>query len=175
VGALAAAATTTGCGNSAKPAAVPPVRLSLAAPSDRQTTLAGQIFVTGTVSPASATVVVAGQPVAVHQGSFETRVSIRPGANVIDVLAGAPRAYGAMTAVRVYRQVAVGVPDLSGFNPSKAIAVLTARGLTAHVVDVGGFFQSILPASTHVCRTVPRAGRLVAPGSDVQVQAAKIC
>jgi len=102
-------------------------------------------------------------------------VPIRPGVNVIDVLAGAPHAAGAMTAVRVYRQVTVGVPDVTGEDPSSASTQLTARGLRARIVNVGGFFQSLIPASSQVCQTVPPPGRAVAPGTPVQVQVAKIC
>jgi hypothetical protein len=42
-------------------------------------------------------------------------------------------------------------------------------------VDVGGFFQSLIPTSSQVCRTSPAAGRSLAPGSVVRVEVAKLC
>jgi hypothetical protein len=173
---LALALVPAGCGGTtpAKPTAAP-VRLSLDAPADQVTTLAGDVGVSGTVSPAGATVLVAGQPVTVHQGSFETDVPIRPGTNVIDVMAGARGAPAAATAVRVYRQLPVAVPGLAGDSSASATTQLRRRGLKAKVVDVGGFLQSLIPASPQVCRTVPPAGRQLAPGALVLVQVAKIC
>jgi Glucodextranase, domain B/PASTA domain len=156
-------------------APVPPVRLSLTAPEDQVTTLSPEVEVSGTVSPARATVLVAGQRAAVQGGGFVVRVPIRAGANVIDVMAGAPHAAGAATAVRVYRQLPVAVPDLSGQSPNAATAQLARLGLRVKVVDVGGFFQSLIPSSKQVCRTLPGAKRELAPGTQVVVQVAKLC
>jgi hypothetical protein len=165
-----------GCGGTGPTApAVPPVRLSLTAPEDQATTLATEVQVTGTVSPQRATVLVAGRRATVQGGSFVASVPIRAGTNVIDVLAGVPRAAGAVTAIRVYRQLPVAVPDLSGQSPAAAMSRLVRLGLRAKVVDVGGFFQSIIPASKQVCRTVPPAARQLAPGTQVLVQVAKLC
>jgi hypothetical protein len=144
-------------------------------PSDRATTLAGAVSVRGTVSPASATVLVDGRPAAVAGGGFAASVALAPGMNVIDVLAGARGTTGAMTAVRVYRELPVTVPDLSGASPSSAVSSLRRAGLRATVVDVGGFFQSLIPTSSQVCRTSPAAGRSLAPGSVVRVEVAKLC
>ncbi|MBV9716935.1 MAG: PASTA domain-containing protein [Solirubrobacterales bacterium] len=175
---LVAGTLLAGCGSAsppARPATAPPVHLFVTGPSDDLATLAGDVVVSGTVAPASATVLVEGRQVPVTQGGFRTSVSISPGENVIDVLAAAPHAAGAVAAVRVYRQTAVAVPDLTGVSPSSASARLRAVGLTAKVNDTGGFWQALIPASTQVCQTAPPAGRRVAPGSEVQVQVAKLC
>jgi Glucodextranase, domain B/PASTA domain len=168
----------SGCGSASSAgsgAAVPPVHLSLTAPEDQVTILARDVQVTGTVSPRRATVLVAGQRVAVQAGSFAVRVPVRAGTNVIDVIAGAPHASGAVTAVRVYRQLPVAVPALSGQSSASATSQLIGRGLRAKVVDVGGFFQSLIPGSSQVCRTSPPAGQQLAPGTQVVVQVAKLC
>jgi hypothetical protein len=151
------------------------VRLEVAGPSDQASTLAGAVAVRGTVSPANATVLVEGRPASVRRGSFSAQVSLVPGTNVIDVLAGAPHAAGSATAIRVYRQIPVSVPDLSGANPSRAVAQLTRLGLRPEVVDTGGFYQSLNPTSTQDSSTSPAPGATLAPGSGIQVQVAKVC
>jgi hypothetical protein len=113
--------------------------------------------------------------VPVSGGVFSTRVAVRPGMNVIDLLAGAPRAQAAMSAVRVYRELPVVVPRLDGASASAASAELRKVGLRARVHERGGFFQSLLPLSKHVCATEPPAGRLLAPSSVVAVEVAKVC
>jgi PASTA domain/Glucodextranase, domain B len=151
------------------------VRLTLAAPSDQATTLAPAASVRGTVAPAGATVLVAGRPAAVHGGSFEAAVPLAPGTNVIDVLAGAPHARGAVTALRVYRELPVLLPDVTGKDPSAAVAQLTRLGVHARVSDTGGFFESLIPASQSVCSMSPAGGTSVPPGASVQLQVAKLC
>lgn len=165
-----------GCGSVARPAP-PALRLTIDAPVDGGTTLAPQVLVRGSVAPPSraATVLVAGRPVALSAGRFSARVVVRPGSNVIDVLAGAPRARAAMGAVRVYRELPVTVPNLDGQSGPAAVADLRRLGLRPRVSDQSGFFQSLLPLSKHVCATRPAAGQLLAPGSYVSVEIAKIC
>ncbi len=174
VASVASIVGLAGCGSSARPAP-PPVKLTIQAPSISSTTLASQVLVTGTVAPGTATVLVAGHPVTVAGGSFSTRVALRPGPNVVDVLAGASRAFGAMTAVRVYREVPVAVPDLSGDGPSDAVAALRALGLTPRVQQASGLFESLIPVSPQVCSTDPSAGTSVPPGSNVTIQVGKLC
>jgi uncharacterized Zn-binding protein involved in type VI secretion len=166
----------SGCG-AARPRAgsVSAVRLNLTAPEDQTTTLDPEVQVSGTVSPQRATVLVAGRPAAVQGDSFVALVPIRAGSNVIDVMAGAPHAAGAATAVRVYRRLPVAVPALNGQSPAAATSRLVRLGLRAKVVDVGGFLRALIPASKQVCRTVPAAGRELAPGTQVLVQVAKLC
>jgi hypothetical protein len=164
------------CGSASRPAPRP-LRLTIDAPIDGATTLARQVLVRGRVAPPSgaARVLVAGQPVAVSAGSFSVRVAVRPGSNVIDVLAGGPRTRAAMSAVRVYRQLPVTMPDLAGQSAPAAAAELRRLDLKPQVSDEGGFFQSLLPLSKHVCATLPPAGQALAPGSYVTVEIAKVC
>jgi hypothetical protein len=162
-----------GCGSSTP--APTPVRLTVQAPADNSTTLVGEVLITGTVVPDTASVLVAGRPVPVSAGSFSTRIPVRPGVNIVDVLAGAARAPGAMTAVRVYREVPVAVPQLSGDSPSDAVAALRALGLTPTVQQASGLFESLIPVSSQVCSTDPPAGQSVPPGTAVAVQVGKLC
>lgn len=162
-----------GCGSTAKPAQ--PVRLTIDSPTDGARTLAAEVSISGTVSPASATVMIAGKRVVVSSGSFTATVPVRPGSNVLDVLASSPRATGAMSAVRVYRQVLITIPDLGGESPSQASARLTGLGLVPKVQEGGGFLEPLIPGSPQVCQTDPPAGRAVTPGSTVHVQVAKLC
>jgi hypothetical protein len=172
--ALCCLAALGGCGSATRPAP-PPVRLAIDSPVDGTTTLGGQVLVSGTVTPGAATVLVGGRQASVSAGAFSARVAIRPGMNVIDVLAGAPRAQAAMSALRVYRELPVAVPKLQGASASTATVELRRIGLKARVHVRGGFFQSLLPLSKHVCATEPPAGRLLAPGAVVAVEIAKVC
>jgi hypothetical protein len=169
----AALIAVAGCGATARPAA--PVHLVLAGPVDQARVTDSSIVVHGTVSPASATVTIAGQRVPVTHGAFTADVSLTPGTNIIDVLAGAPHAAAAMGAVRVYRQALVHVPDVSGDSPGDAQSRLRAVGLVPKTVDNDPFFDSLLPISNGVCGTTPSAGRSVLPGSVVTVTVSKSC
>jgi hypothetical protein len=160
-----------GCGSSAvKPG--PRIRLSVTAPPTVHT---GSATISGTVSPTGATVLVLGHQVAVHRGSFTTQVSLDPGTNIIDVLAGAPRAQDAMSAVRVFRLVYVTVPTLSGAGTSEAVQRLRALGLVPQVNKDDPFFSVLIPGSDAVCGTEPGSGAKVAPGTRVTVTVSKTC
>jgi hypothetical protein len=161
-----------GCGSASKPEAT--VRLALTAPTDGARVTSDSITISGSVSPA-ASVLILGQRVPVARGAFTTRVSLQPGTNIIDVLAGAPHALATMTAVRVYRQVEVTVPDVSGDSPSAADRALQSAGLVARVVNNGQFFDFLIPTSPQVCSSSPGAGRSVAPGSTVTLSVSKTC
>ena len=88
---LAVLATTSfGCGGEPAPPPRPPVALALTAPADASTTRESTVVVSGRVSPATARVIVLGEPVTVSGGGFSTSVDLREGANVIDVGASAP-------------------------------------------------------------------------------------
>jgi hypothetical protein len=174
--AAAVAALLAGCGSTSRPPAQAPVHLSLSGPADGAHLTARSVRVSGTVSPAGATVLVSGSSVAVQaDGSFATRVTLSPGQNIVDVLAGAPRARAAMAAVRVFRQVDVPVPSVTGDTVAAAKAALRARGLIARTVENEPFYSFILPGSPVVCTTSPAAGRPVAPGSTVTVNVSKSC
>ena len=169
----AVAGALSGCGAASRP--TPPVKLRLDAPSDGTRILADSIAVSGTVSPAGAGVTVLGASVAVSGGSFSTRVALKPGTNLVDVLAGAPYAQGAMSVVRIVRELPVTVPYLDGASPSGAEHQLAALGLVAHVRDTDGGLDFLLPIPSQVCVTNPSAGQGVAPGSTVQLTVSKLC
>lgn len=171
---LAPLAVLAGCGGGSTPKQ-PPVRLTLAAPTDGARLLQDTVHVSGTVSPAASTVTVAGKRVTVSGGSFETEVQLEPGQNVVDVLAGAKDSAAAMTAVRVYREVMVQVPDLVGQKPSDAKDALTAKGFKAKEEKSDGGFDFILPGSRQVCATDPDAGTKVPPGATVTLVTGKFC
>lgn len=164
-----------GCGGSGKkPAAA--VRLSVDAPADMALLRESSVQVHGVVSPATADVKVEGKDVPVTGGRFSTDVSLLPGTNLIDVVAGAPDgARPAMVALRVRREVKVSVPDLAGVTPSDAKDTLAGLGLEADVQESSGFLDFLLPENARVCDTDPPAGTDVAPGSKVTVFAAKSC
>jgi hypothetical protein len=145
-----------GCGGDrGKPA--PPVRLSVDAPSDMALLRADSVEVHGVVSPATAQVSVEGKAVDVREGRFSANVALRPGTNLIDVLAGAA------------------VPDLIGYTPSDARDTLAGLGLKPDVKEAGGLIELLLPEDARVCETTPRRGTAVDPGSTVTVYAAKRC
>jgi beta-lactam-binding protein with PASTA domain len=108
-------------------------------------------------------------------GDFTALVSLREGANVIDVQAGAPRRAAAMTALRVTRRALVAVPDLAGRSEHDATKALEDRGLVADVRSSGGLLDELLPGDPAVCRTDPDAGERVRVGTTVAVEVSKRC
>jgi hypothetical protein len=172
---LGCVATLAACGSAAAPAP-PQVRLSLTLPGDGTVTLAPRVIVKGAVAtPKVGSVMVGGRPVPVRGGAFSVSVALRPGSNVIDVLAGAPGAQAAMSAVRVYRELPVTVPAMIGQSTSTAEAQLRRLGLSAKVYDEGSYFERLLPIPKQVCVSEPPAGQPVAPGSTVALEIAKVC
>jgi hypothetical protein len=165
------AAAIAGCGTAATRPDVP-IRLKVTSPSTVHT---GSATISGTVAPATARVLVLGHAVAVHEGSFSTEVSLAPGTNLIDVLAGAPHAHDAMSAVRVFRQVYVTIPSLSGASPSEAEQRLRQLGLVPEITKNEPFFSFLIPGSDSACGTDPASGAKVAPGSKVTVTVSKSC
>jgi len=165
-----------GCGD-AKPAAPPraAVHVALTAPGDGAAVRNDTVVLRGTVRPAGATVLVHGRRVEVAGGAFETTVGLEAGTNVIDVLASAPDARPAMSALRVRRLVTVRVPDVTGDSPAQAKERLAGFGLRAQVDDVGGLFDSLLPGDPVVCSVRPAAGTVVDAGSTVRILTAKGC
>jgi hypothetical protein len=167
----ACTAALAGCGTHS-PTTIGQIRLKVNSPSTVHTASA---TISGTVSPSGATVLVLGHTVTLHRGSFTTQVSLVPGTNIIDVLAGGARERDAMSAVRVFRQVYVSVPDLSGDSPDDASQQLHALGLVADVSKDDPFFSFLIPGSDSVCGTEPAAGAKLAPGSTVKVTVSKTC
>ena len=168
------AAPLSGCGGSGTPA-TPAVRLTVGAPSDSTRVLDSTVQVRGSVSPPSATVLVAGQPASVYAGSFSAQVALRPGTNLVDVMASGPRGGVDMTALRVVREVMVRLPDVTGATATDASGQLSALGLRADVSESGGLLEPFLPGDPVVCSTNPPAGRLVAPSTTVHVDVSKGC
>jgi hypothetical protein len=171
---LALAAVLAGCGSSAPPA--PPraaVRLVLDTPGDLDVVRGRSVEVSGSVTPASARVLVRGEPVAVTGGRFSTQVGLDAGTNVIDVMAGAAGVRDAMAAVRVRRQVTVRVPDVVGDSPRDARDRIAGLGLSAEEVDAGGPFDALLPGDPKVCDTDPQAGKVVDAGTKIRLLIAK--
>jgi Glucodextranase, domain B/PASTA domain len=164
-----------GCGEAEREAPLAPVRLTLEAPSDLATVSDDSVDVRGSVAPAGARVLVAGEEADVHGGAFVKTVSLEAGANVIDVQAAAPRRPAAMTAVRVTRIVPVEVPSLSGLSPQDAVDALQALGLEADVESSGGLLDELLPGEEGVCFTTPDAGEEVRAGATIVVAVAKSC
>jgi hypothetical protein len=170
------ALTAAGCGADKAPA--PPraaVHLDLAAPGDGASVRDASVVVRGTVRPAGALVRVRGQSVAVAGGSFTATVGLAAGTNVIDVLASAPDARPAMSALRVRRLVTVRVPDVTGDVPDQASDRLAGLGLTAQVDRAGGVFDALLPGDPVVCETQPAPGQEVDAGTTVRILVAKGC
>lgn len=165
----------SGCGEAKREPALPPVRLTVDAPLDPATVDRGTVEVHGRVSPADARVLVDGDEAGVDGGAFSATVPLSPGANVIDIEAGAPRRAAAMTAVRVVRRVPVEIPDLAGAKPADAIDRLESLGLRTRTENAGGLLDEILPGTPGVCGTDPPAGTRVKAGSEVTIRVAKRC
>jgi hypothetical protein len=152
------------------------VRLQVTAPQDLGTVRTASVEVRGTVTPSSATVTVRGERARVSGGSWSAQISVEPGVNVVDVLAGAGRARPALTAVRVRRVVDVEVPDLVGLSADDAQSALEDANLKGDLQTAGGgFLDELLGRSPEVCATEPSAGTHVDPGSTVVVELARRC
>ena len=171
----ALALPAAGCGGGDRSAPRPPVRLTLDAPTDRESVDADVIAVRGRVWPAGARVLVDGREAHSDGRSFTAEVPLEPGMNIIDVVAGARERPSAMTAVRVTRVVLVEVPELSGQAPSEAARALRELGLVPELRKRGGLLDEILPGTYGVCSTDPDAGTRIAPGERVAVDYAKSC
>jgi hypothetical protein len=171
--AIAATAALAGCGSSARPE--PQIHLQVSEPADGAVVTAGSVTVSGNVTPLATGVLVLGHRVAVRSGSFSTQVQLQPGSNLLDVLAGAAHAKAAMTAVRVYRQILVTIPDVSNDSPPNAAKALVALGLHVHLKDTDPFYSFLIPGGQGVCGTSPGAGQRVDPGATVTISVSKTC
>jgi hypothetical protein len=119
---------------------------------------------------------VLGRPASVSGGSFSIQVPLEPGANVVDVMASAPRRAPMLTAFRITREVLIVVPDLSGQDVGDAEDSL--KGLELKIDARRGpdsFIDGLLPGAPKVCTQRPEAGQKVHKGTTVQVVAAKGC
>jgi hypothetical protein len=169
-----AALLLAGCGAGARPQAQ--IHLNLIAPADGAVVTSGSVTVSGSVSPVGARVLVLGQSIATAQnGTFSTQVQLQPGSNLVDVLAGAAHDKAAMTAVRVYRQILVTVPNVTNDSPSGATKALQAIGLHVKINDTDPFYSFLIFGSKDVCSTSPSTGHRVVPGTTVTVSVSKTC
>jgi hypothetical protein len=171
--AAACVLAVTGCGSSARPE--PQIKLRITTPVDGTTVTTGSITLTGTVSPLGTSVLVLGRTVPVTHGGFTTTVTLQPGSNLVDVLAGARRAQGAMTATRVYRQVLITIPNVDSDSPAAAKSALAALGLHPQTHNTDSIFDFLIPTSAAVCGTSPAAGHRVLPGAEVTITISKTC
>jgi Glucodextranase, domain B/PASTA domain len=176
-----AAALVGGCGGDdggGEPRAaraVLPVALDVRVPADEAVVRAEVIDVRGSVEPASARVRVLGEPAHVRDGSFSAAVPLRPGANVIDVIATARGREPAMTAVRVVREMPVEVPDLEDAEISEAQERVADAGLELEVHESGGLFDDLFGGELAVCDQDPDAGELVRRGTTIVVSVSRSC
>jgi glucodextranase-like protein/PASTA domain-containing protein len=176
---IACCATLAACGGSSKPPPAkpqPPVAVTIDQPGDTSTVESGSVEVRGTVQPSAAQVRVLGRPATVSGGAFSVEVPLDPGANVVDVIATAPRRAPLMTAFRVTREILVTVPDLSGKGADDAQSALDSLGLKLDAKrGSDGFIDALLPGSPKVCTQKPEPGTRVHKGTTVSVVAAKGC
>lgn len=173
----AAAFALAGCGGDdrSRQRALEPVRVRITAPADAAIVRGGNVDVRGRVTPAVSEVTVLGRPALVTQGRFSAVVPLEPGANVLDVIATAPRRRPALTALRVTRDVLVTVPQLAGVEQEELERVLEPLGLRAEVRRGGGILDVLRPGAVAVCEQKPRAGARVRRGRAVLVVVAKRC
>ena len=151
------------------------MRLELGSPADGAVVRAETVEIRGVVQPRGAKVQVLGRDVAVDGGEFSTEVALEPGANLIDVAAGARGRRPDFAVTRVVREVRVPVPDLVGSDADTAQEQLEGLGLTARTENGGGFLDPLLPGDPKVCELRPRAGTQVLPGSEVTLRVARDC
>jgi hypothetical protein len=173
---LVAGLGLTACGGgAAQSGRRAPVRLTLSEPADQATVHTESVELHGDVKPRGASVEVRGTKAPVRAGAFSASVPLEPGVNVIDVLASAPGARPALTAIRVRRQVVVTVPDLAGASPSDAASRLDDIGLSGKAHYTGGLFDDLVPDDPVVCATDPKAGERAKVGSTVTLLTARLC
>lgn len=171
-----AAVLLGGCGGDDRaPALLSPVRLAITDPSDRAVVRGGNVDVRGRVTPAVSQVTVLGRPALVTAGRFSAVVPLAPGANVVDVIATAPRRRPALAALRVTRDVLVTVPQLAGVEEDELEGVLDPLGLRAEVERGGGILDVLRPGQYAACAQEPGAGTRARRGSSVRVVVAKRC
>jgi hypothetical protein len=176
---LAACALLAACGGSTPqppPKPQPPVAVTIEQPIDSSTVSDGTVEVRGTVEPSGAQVRVLGHAAAVTGGAFTIQIPLDPGANVVDVIATAPRRAPLLTAFRVTREILVEVPDLGGKSDKDAQSAVESLGLTLDATrGDDGLIDSILPGDPKVCTQRPDPGTSVHKGTTVSVVVAKGC
>jgi glucodextranase-like protein/PASTA domain-containing protein len=173
---VAPAVLASACGDDPQPPRPEPrVTLELGSPPDDARLRSETVEIHGTVQPRGAHVQVLGRDVAVDGGSFSAEVPLEPGANLIDVSAGARGRRPDFAVARIVREVRVPVPDLVGADADTAQDQLEGLGLTVRLENAGGFLDPILPGDPKVCDLRPRPGAQVLPGSEVTLLVARDC
>ena len=173
---IALAALAPACGDDPQPPRNEPrVELELGSPADGAVVPSETVEIRGTVRPRGAQVKVVGREIAVDGGSFRTEVPLEPGANLIDISAGARGRRPDFAVARIVREVRLPVPDLAGRDADTAQEQLEGLGLTVELEDAGGFFDPLLPGDPKVCELEPEPGTQVLPGSTVTVRVARDC
>ena len=174
-----ALAALAGCGGHDTPRAskLPrPVALTVAQPGDAAVVEAETVAVRGTVEPAGAQVRVLGRPATVSGREFSIDVPLDPGANVLDVIATAPRRSPLFTALRVTRVILVTVPRLEGDELGDARSALGRLDLKLDARrGPDSFLDALLPGAPKVCTQQPRAGSRVRKGTTVRAVLSKSC
>jgi hypothetical protein len=171
---LAAGLVLSACGETPRPASEPRVKLKLDAPNSGGTTREAHIAVSGSVTPADASVQVMGVQARVSGGQFTADVQLQPGGNVIDVTASSPGRRSVADAVRFIRDMRVDVPAVVGSSPEDAAAALRDVGLVDAIEEDGNWLDRLL-GSPQVCATNPPAGTAVAKGTKVTLRVAPDC
>ena len=133
------------------------------------------MLVRGTVTPADATVQIAGHTASVDGGQFSLTVSLAPGGNVIDVAATSPGRRPATDAVRIIRDISVEIPTLRGRATRTRSTRCKQLGLTASEDRGGTWLDKVLGTQFRVCTTQPVAGSLVQPKTNVVVATGPDC
>jgi hypothetical protein len=172
---LALLVSLAGCGEQPVDPPRRPVQLTLSEPQDTGTTREATVRVSGSVSPASARVLVMGERVAVSGGRFSTSIDVREGANVIDVGAAAPGARATWRALRVTRHSKIELPDLVGREADEASDAVTALGLSPQVGVDDGLLDAFRRRPRVVCSTDPAGGAQLRPDDEVQLVVSKTC
>jgi hypothetical protein len=163
------------CGGDEPPRPEPRVTVRLTEPADAAVVRSRAVEIAGEVRPADASVTVLGRDASVTDGRFSLRVSLQPGANIVDVAATAPNRRAGFAALRIVREVRVRVPDLTGRDADAATQQLAALGLQVQLRRGGGLFDPLLPSEPTVCETRPGPGASLLPGSTVEVVVARSC
>ncbi len=176
--ALALALALAGCDGGDDPDPPPPqrpVQLTVTAPADLTTVSEATVEVRGRIAPSTAAVRVLGRPASITGGTFAIVVPLDPGANVVDVIASAPRRAPALAAIRITREDSVEVPDLVGTPLSELGAELDPLGLSAETERGGGLLDPLIPREQRVCEQDPEPGTKVRRGATVHVVVARDC
>ena len=172
---LSAGLLVAACGEAPQPAGNARVTLKLTLPDDGGSVRDERVTVRGTVSPADASVRVAGEDAEVDGGEFSQEVPLDPGGNVIDISATSPGRRPATDAVRVVRDMRVEVPDVVGQEVDQAKTAVGNAGLRAVEDQRGGWLDQVIPGTDHVCSTSPDADTLVDKGTTVTLVIQREC